>query len=453
MTLGAAALDRLGDQVRGLVIPPNHPDFDSTRRTFNSLLDHRPAVIVQPLDTADVVAAVRWSAEADLPISIRGGGHSVAGHSVGEGSLMLDLARLRGVSVDAGARIARVAGGSKLVDLDTATTAHGLAAPSGTYSDTGIGGLVLGGGISFLLASRGLACDALVGAELVLADGTVVDVDAERDPELLWALRGGGGNFGVVTQVRLALEPLPDVYLGRMNFRGSGASELLGALFELDAGAPDELTTQGVLANDPTEGPVVVIIGVWLGDPAKGAAAMAQFGRRADLLADVSQPISYLDLQLRFERMGPTFRHYWKSQFVGRADDGLVDAIVWAHASQSRSTSLILIEPMHGQVHRIPEDSAAFGARAAVANVSALAIWDDPADDHREIAWARDSAAAWAPWSLRGGGYVNYSPFDEGAGRVEQAYGSARFARLRTVKRRCDPDNRFRFNANIPPSV
>ena len=452
MTLATAALDRLGDRFRGPVIPPNHPDYHSTRRTFNAMLDHRPAAIVQPLDTADVVAAVRWAAEADLPISIRGGGHSVAGHSVGEGSLMLDLARLRGASVDTEARIARVAGGSKLIDLDTATTAHGLAAPSGTYSDTGIGGLVLGGGISFLLASRGLACDALVGAELVTADGTVIDVDAEREPELLWALRGGGGNFGIVTEARLALEPLPDVYLGRMSFRGSGASELVRALFDLDAEAPDELTTQGVLANDPTEGPVVVIIGVWLGDPARGAAAMAHFGRRADLLADVSQPISYLDLQLRFERMGPTYRHYWKSHFVGRANDGLVDAIVGAHASQPRSTSLILIEPMHGQVHRIPADSAAFGARAAVANVSALAIWDDPADDEAQIAWARASAARWEPFSLQGGGYVNYSAADETASRVEQAYGAERFARLRAVKRRVDPENRFRFNANIPPA-
>ena len=218
------SIDQLTRHVQGRVIVPSDDAYDETRRTFNAMLDRRPAVIVQPTRTADVVSAVRWAAEANLPISIRGGGHSVAGHSVGDGSLMIDLVNLRTVVVDRKARVAEVGGGAKLEHLDDATTKHDLVAPSGTYSDTGVGGLVLGGGLSYVLASRGLACDALVGAELVTADGTVVEVDEEREPELLWALRGGGGNFGVVTKLRMALTPLRDVYLGRMYFRGSGAA-------------------------------------------------------------------------------------------------------------------------------------------------------------------------------------------------------------------------------------
>jgi FAD/FMN-containing dehydrogenase len=446
------SIDQLTRHVRGRVIVPSDDAYDETRRTFNAMLDRRPAVIVQPTSTADVVKSVTWAAEANLPISIRGGGHSVAGHSVGDGSLMIDLVNLRTVVVDRKARVAEVGGGAKLEHLDDATTKHDLVAPSGTYSDTGVGGLVLGGGLSYVLASRGLACDALVGAELVTADGTVVEVDEKREPELLWALRGGGGNFGVVTKLRMALTPLRDVYLGRMYFRGSGAAELLAAVFELDAAAPDELTTQAVLSQHPTEGPVVTIIAVWTGAEGGVGSMLEPFRRRPDLINDVSRATSYRELQLVFERMGPTYRHYWKGQFVSRADGGLIDAIVSAQDRLPTTEGLILVEPMHGMVHRIADETAAFGARRAVANVSALGVWTDPADDAANVAWARESVDGWAPWSLQGGGYVNYSPDDETATRVRQAYGDERFTRLQAVKQRTDPDNRFRFNANIPPA-
>jgi FAD/FMN-containing dehydrogenase len=196
---------------------------------------------------ADVSAAVRWAVDSDLPISVRCGGHSIAGHGVGNGSLMLDLARIKTVTVDLASRIADAGGGAKLEDLDQATTAHGLAAPSGTYADTGIGGIFLGGGISYLIGTRGFACDAMVGAELVTADGSIVEVDAVREPELLWALRGGGGNFGVVTRFRVALEPLGPVFGGRIRFAGPRMRELTEQVFDLQAAAPDELALDGVL--------------------------------------------------------------------------------------------------------------------------------------------------------------------------------------------------------------
>ena len=445
-------IDSLRPQVRGPVILPSDDAYDGTRRTFNAMLDKRPEVIVQPLDTADVVAAVRWAAESGLPVSIRGGGHSVAGHSVGDGSLMLDLARMRGVEVDASARLATVQGGAKLLDLDTATTAHGLAAPSGTYSDTGVGGLILGGGISYLMGSRGLACDALVGATLVMADGTVVEVDEAREPELLWTLRGGSGNFGVVTSFRLALGPIGEMYNARLRFRGADAPALLERYFEFDAEAPDELTTQAVLWNAPDVGPGITLVGAWSGDPEQGVAAFAPFVAGFEPIEDLSRRLSYVELQQVFERMGADYRHYWKGQFVGRTDGGFVDALKASQSALPAGHGIVLIEPMHGMVHRVPASSAAFGARSAVANVSALAVWTDPGEDAAQIGWARDSVAGWEPWSLLGGGYVNYTPADETAARIEQIYGAERFARLRAVKRRCDPDNRFRFNANIPPA-
>jgi FAD/FMN-containing dehydrogenase len=443
--------DLLRRRVRGRVIDPAEPDFDELRRTFNAMLDRRPRVIVRPVDTADVAAAVRWAAETDLPISVRGGGHSVAGHAVGRDALMIDLGELRTVTVDERARTADVDGGALLEDLDRATTAVGLAAPSGTYLDTGVAGLTLTGGIGFLLGCAGFACDALVGAEVVMADGAIVQVDAHSDPELLWALRGGGGNFGVVTKLRHALIPLTGVYGGQIRFAGPAVSDVIGLLFELqEAGAPDDLTIQGTVGLDAEIGLVANVFAAWVGDPGEAQRRLAPItGLPGAFIEDVG-PTTYLALQTMFERMGPTYRHYWKGQFVADVSAGLRTTILEA-AAAAPADSAILIEPIHGLAHRLPDGHAAFGSRRALANVSALGIWSDPADDTRAIGWARATTAALEPFSLRGGGYLNYAPEDETASRVEQAFGQESFRRLQAVKRRVDPDNRFRFNANIPP--
>jgi FAD/FMN-containing dehydrogenase len=444
-------LDALAQTLRGPVIRPGDAMYEGARRTRNAMLDRHPVAIARPVDALDVATAIRWAAEADLPISVRGGGHSVAGHSVGDGALMLDLGNLRTVSVDPVARTADVGGGALLEDLDRATVAFGLAAPSGTFADTGIGGLVLGGGINYLLGSRGFACDALVGAELVIADGTIVEVDAEREPELLWALRGGGGNFGVVTRFRLSLGPLTRVYGGSMSFTGPTTRELINLTIEVIDSAPDELMLAAAVGKASTGDPFFELFGAWTGLPALGESLFAPFRGRPDLVADEMREIDYLDLQLLAERGGPRFRQYWKSVFVKSMEPGLVEAIATARDAVP-PTSFILIEPIHGQASRIPDESAAFGARAAAANVAAIAVWEDPADDEANVRWARESVASWAPYSLRGGGYLNYSAADETVDRVQQAFGAERYARLRAVKRRCDPDNRFRFNANIPPA-
>ena len=445
-------LDTLRSRLRGRVDGPGDTDFDSLRRTFNAMIDRRPAVIVRPVDVADVSTAVAWAAENDLPISVRGGGHSVAGHAVGHDALMVDLRAMRTVTVDPSNRTADAGGGALLEDLDRATTAHGLAAPSGTYLDTGLAGLTLTGGIGYLLGSAGFACDALVGAELVVADGRVLQVDARREPELLWALRGGGGNFGVVTRLRYSLLPLEHLHGGTMRFAGPAVPDVLRLVFELQGPrSPDALTVQGVMRQDPERGPVATVLGAWVGDPADAERAFAPFREQPGCFVDEVGPMSYLALQAMFDRMGPTYRHYWKGQFVDRVSPEL-QATILEQAASAPAESAILIEPIHGFAHRIPASHAAFGGRKALANVSALAIWSDPADDAAAMDWARRTTAALEPFSLRGGGYLNYAPEDETAKRVEQAFGRESFARLQALKRRVDPDNRFRFNANIPPA-
>lgn len=436
---------------RGQVLDGAHPVYDDARRPFNGMFDRRPAVIARPVDAADVATAVRWAAAADLGIGIRGGGHSAAGHSSVEGALLLDLSSMRRATVDPLARTATADGGCQLIDLDLATTAHGLAAPSGTFVDTGIGGLTLTGGIGYIIGSAGFACDALVGAELVAADGEIRQVDADHDPELLWGLRGGGGNFGVVTRFRYTLLPVGPLFGGNITYPVESAAEILRLAFETRDAAPDELTLQIVVGRTDEAAAMECSVAVaWLGDAASGERAVRRFRERPDVLVDSLRPMTYLELQAMNEPMPFGMRHYWKSHFVGRTDDALIDAIVGA--ASRIPMGLVLVETIHGVAHRIPEEHAAFGARRALANVSALAIWMDPDRDAEEIAWARDSAAAFAPFSLQGGGYLNYAPADEPPARVEAAFGAERFARLRALKRRCDPDNRFRFNANIPPA-
>jgi FAD/FMN-containing dehydrogenase len=451
MAISTDPIDQLRSAIRGDVVLPGVPAYDDRRRTFNAMLDRRPRLIVRPRDTDDVVAAVRWAAANDLSISVRGGGHSVAGHGVGEDALMIDLGGMRSVRVDPERKLAEAGGGALLEDLDTATTAHGLGAPSGTYMDTGVGGLTLSGGIGFLLGIAGFACDALVGAEVVTASGEVLQVDEASDPELLWALRGGGGNFGVVTRFRHALVPLTSVYGGRLHIHGAAVPDMLRRLFDVQAAAPDELTLQGLVAWDAGAGLVGHLTGAWVGDPADGSRWFTPFQELPGVVLDEIGVIPYLRLQSQFERMGPTYRHYWKAQFLRRTDDGAQAAILDA-ATRTSADSGILVEPIHGKAHRLPDGHAAFGGRRALANVSALGIWSDPAEDDQNIAWSRATVAALQPFSLRDGGYLNYAPDDEPAHRVEQAFGTEAFGRLRAVKRRLDPDNRFRFNANIPPA-
>jgi FAD/FMN-containing dehydrogenase len=442
----------LAARTRGSVITADHPAYDTARALFNGMLDRRPRLIFRPTDTDDLLAGIRWASEEDLPIAVRGGGHSVAGHSMPDGGFVIDLSRLRSARVDPERRIAEAEGGCLLMDLDAATAGHGLAAPSGTFVDTGIGGLTLGGGISHIIASEGFGCDALIGAEVVTADGRLIDVDEAGQPDLLWALRGGGGNFGIVTRFRYRLTPIQRMYSGSMSYRGPAVGEVLARLFELDALASDELVTQAIVWwSEPDGGPIVKVNVDWRGEPDAGDAAVRELSGHPALFETNLRPMTWLEAQARFTPIPFGLRHYWKGHLVREASAGLAEAILTA-AEGSGDDGFILVELIHGAAHRIPDQSAAFGGRRAVANVTALSIWRDAGGDHAGIEWGRRAANLFEPYTLSGGGYLNYPEVDQTSGRVAAAFGPERLARLQAIKRTWDPDNRFRYNANILPT-
>jgi FAD/FMN-containing dehydrogenase len=445
------AVHVLRGRTRGEVIEPSDCGYEEAREAYNAMAAGRPAVIFRPVDLTDVVAAVRWAGESDLPIGVRGGGHSVAGHSCPDGALLVDLSQWRGATVDPRTKTADALAGSRLMDLDAATYAYGLAAPSGTFIDTGIGGLTLSGGISWLLSSEGFACDALIGAQLVTADGEVLEVDEEHEPELLWGLRGGGGNFGVVTRLRYALTDVPAMFGGRLRFRGGALRDAILRTFEVEASAPDELVLAIVAWRAEDGSPGISVNVGWRGDPEAGMAAVRALAIHPACYERDLKPMNWLQQQTLYQPIPFGLRQYWKGHLIGRLDDTLADALIRS-ASEATDESFALVELIHGRAHRISETHAAFGGRSAVANVTALAIWEDSADDEAEIAWARRFADRILPLSIRGGGYLNYPEIDQTAARVAAAYPPDSWARLQQLKRRLDPTNQFRFNANIPPA-
>lgn len=434
-------------------------DFDEARSIFNATIDRRPVAIVRPRSTDEVATAVRWARDAGLAIAVRGGGHNVAGHAVADGSLVIDLRRLREIVVDPGRHRVTVGGGALWVEVDLATTAHGLAMTGGTFGDTGVGGLTLGGGLGFLMGTGGLTCDHLVRAEVVAADGSVVIAGADGDPELLWALRGGGGNFGVVTRFEFALRPIGPIYGGYLSVPLASADLAMRAIAELARDMPDELVLfaagPGALDEEAAqEGrPTPVTFGVtvvYQGTPEAGDAAIRPL-RSLPLIGDDMKTMTYLEIQAIAGQLPFGLRHYWKGHFLRDLDADAIAATVAAMDRVPGSASFVLLEAINGAARREPPDGAAFGQRDARWNVSGIAIWEDAADDAAQIAWARDYADALLPASLSGAGYANYAPVDETPERIRAAFGSERFQRLAAVKRRYDPDNAFRFNLNVLP--
>ena len=430
--------------------------YDEARTTFNGTIDRRPAAIAWPRSSSDVAAAVRWAGAAGLPIAVRGGGHSVAGHAVADGALVIDLRLMRDVTVDPARRRAIAGGGALWEDVDRATTEHGLATPGGTFGDTGIGGLTLGGGLGFLLGTAGLTCDNLVRAEVVTGDGSIVVAGEDGDPELLWALRGGGGNFGVVTSFEFALHPLGPLYAGYLAVPIEAADRALEALASLANDAPRELVLfaggPSALEPDVPDSPLTLnLTVVYQGTPQEAERVIRPL-RALPVLRDGLGPMSYIDVQEMSGRLPFGLRNYWKGHFIRDLDRAVIDASVSGMANRPGGMSFLLLEAMTGAARDEPPGGAAFGQREARWNVSAIAIWEDPAQDDEQVAWARAYTDALGPASLTGAGYGNYASGDETAERIHAAYGGERFERLQRVKRRYDPDNAFRFNHNIPPA-
>ncbi len=449
-TAWSEAAAALATQISGRVSLPGDDAYEQARRTFNGMLERAPAIAVACADVHDVRRAVESASRAELPVSIRGGGHSVAGHGVGHESLLVDLSPMRQVRVDSRRGVVVVAGGALWEDVDSATQAAGQAVPGGTFGDTGVGGLTLGGGLGWLLGTAGLTCDNLVRAELVDAAGELRVASADDDSELLWALRGGGGNFGVVTSFELALHERGPMVGGYLTFAFEDTQAVLGALAELMHDAPDELVVMPLIRRYPELGLVCDVGIAFAGASAESEPLMSRLRGLGRLLLDDIAERSYIGVQEMNDRMPFGLRHYWKGHFLADLDASAITAMMTAiESSQGRCS--ILLEALSGKARRTDAGTAAFPARAARWNATALAIWEDPAMDGQAIQWARDAATAFEPSSLGGGGYVNYATQQEPVERMIATYGADSWARLVAVKQCCDPENTFRFNANIPP--
>ena len=447
--LADGAIDELRRSLAGDVVTPSDAEFDAARRCFNALVDRRPAAIARCLGAGDVAIAFDFARSHGLEVAVRGGGHNPAGHCVLDGGLVIDLSRMRDVEVDAGGRVARSQGGATWLDFDAATQEHGLVTPGGVVGSTGVAGLTFGGGIGHLTALHGLTCDSLVGAELVTPDGSVVRAGPDGDDELLWALRGGGGNFGVATELEFRLHPLERVVGGRLTYAGSGVRDALRRFRDVVARAPRDLGCQAVLALDDSTSPVLVVFPCYTG-AAADPPELRELRGVPGLVEDAVSELSFVEQQSLFDDAYGVERHYWKGHFVRELPDELIDALLERAAAIGRPPGGILIESLHGAPKDVDRSFGALGYRDAAFNVSAMATWRDASLDDLYITWARDTVTAIEPWSL-GGGYANYMSPDEPLERVRGAFGDEAFDRLQRLKRRYDPGNVLRRNQNIPP--
>lgn len=439
---------RTDEMVAGRVVIPGDPDYDTRRATFNATIDRRPLEIHICAELAHVVAAVHRARELGAPISIRGGGHGVAGHCIGEGAVVVDLSGMRRVRVDPERRIATAEGGATWEDYDSATTPYGLASTGGTFVDTGIAGLTLGGGIGYLMGTHGLTVDTLTGVRLVTAEGEVVRASEDENPELFWGIRGAGANFGVVFEFEYRLRPVPELFGGAISYALPASADAIYAARDLARQAPDELHLQCIVGRRT---PVTTVLACFQGPAGKAERILRPLRELAGIEADDLRPLTYREMQATNPLLPFGLRHYWKGHFLRALPDHLVELSA-AHA-QGRPESgfaTVLIEFINGAPLRVPTEAMAFSQREATINASALAIWADPVADAQHVAWARSYAAAISS-EATGVEYVNYMAEDTPVERLRGIYGSEKFARLQALKNCFDPNNAFRFNQNIPP--
>jgi len=465
MAMQAAAVDakavtQLRAHFRGALLRPDEEGYDEARRIWNGAIDRRPALIARCAGADDVVEAVRFARERDLLVSIRGGGHAVAGHAVCDDGLMVDLSLMKAIRVDAGARTARAAGGVLWGELDRATQRAGLATTGGIISHTGIAGLTLGGGLGHLMRRFGLTVDNLLSIDLVTADAERMHVDAKTAPELLWGLRGGGGNFGIATAFEYGLHPVGPLVLGGPIFWPLGeAPEVLRFLRDFAPQAPDDLgITIAARLAPPTPllpagqygKPVLALVLVWAGDPAAGQQAIAPLVKFGTPLAEMVRPTPYLAIQSMLDASAPHGMHYyWKSHRIPELSDDVIDVIVSRVESITSPFSQIGGWAVGGAASRVEPETTAVGAREVGVELNITAAWPPvDAGGDRHTTWVREAWEAMRPSSV--GVYANFLSDEDTAG-IAAAYG-ARLKRLTALKDRYDPTNFFRMNANIQPT-
>ncbi len=456
-------LDTLAGQLRGELLRRDDAGYDAARALWNGMTDRHPAAIARCAGTDDVRVAVRFAADHDLLLAVRGGGHNVAGTAGADGALVVDLSPLHHVEVDAERRRARAGGGATFGHLDAATQRHGLAAPGGVVSATGIGGLTLSGGIGWLRRKHGLTCDNLVAATLVAADGTVHQVDEDRDPELLWALRGGGGNLGVVTEFTYRLHPVgPEVFMAFAVYPLDAAEQVLRGYRDWTDDLADEVSSLVVCGSVPEEEhipeehwgePCVIIVACAATDTDRGEDLTRPSRQLAAPIADLSGPVPFVELQQLFDADYPDGdRYYWRSLHLpGLSDEVIERTIAWTMTRPSLRTTLDLWH-LGGALSRVEPAATAYGDRSAPFLLAVESNWEDPADDDANLAWTRDCVDAFEELST-GREYLNFPGFlEDREATLQTAHGAANLDRLRAIKRRMDPDNRFRLHQNVAPS-
>jgi FAD/FMN-containing dehydrogenase len=460
VVLGEATVQELREAIRGEVLLPGDDGYAEACQVWNGAhAGRRPAIIARCAGTADVIAAVGFARSNDLTIAVRGGGHSIAGFSTGDGVMVIDLSPMNAVNVDPAARRASVGGGAVWKDVDHETQAHGLATTGGLVSTTGVGGYTLGGGIGWLMRKHGLACDNLKAADVVTADGRLVHASETENSDLLWGLRGGGGNFGIVTRFELELHPVgPMVYAGPIFYPAAAAGDLLRAFRDWAGDAPDEITA---LVNLTTTPPLPVIPEEWHGQKTavlvatsvgpieQGEALFAGLRGVAQPFADLLGPMPYQVIQTLLDPLWPKGIHaYFKATNLARLDDDLIDRLCEAHLAVPGPQAEIHVHQMGGAVGRVPEGATAFAERSMPYVLNAVAAWTDPGATivHRE--WVRSTIDT-AEDASTGRAYVNYLGDRDAA---MSSYGAETYGRLAALKDEYDPTNAFRLNQNIEPS-
>jgi FAD/FMN-containing dehydrogenase len=453
-----ATLDEFRAQVRGDVIAPDDDAYEQARHVYNAMIDRRPAMIARAANVGDVIAAVNLARENGLDLAVRGGGHSVPGFGTCDGGVVIDLTRMRGIRVDPASATARAEGGATWGDFNAATHPFGLATTGGIISTTGVAGLTLGGGIGYLARGFGLSCDNLVSADVVTADGRFLIASERENDDLFWALRGGGGNFGVVTSLEFRLHPVKDIYGGPMFFELSEVENVLRFFREYIADAPEQLGAFPAFQIAPPlpfipeerhGDTFIAMVACWAGPLEEGERALKPFHDIAPVVAEFVGPMPYPALNSAFDGLVPPgLQHYWKANFV----EELTDEAIAAHAVHGPDVpavnSTVHIYPINGAAHRVAPDATAFAYRNANFATVIAGMWPEPSENDANIAWVRRYYDATAPHSEEGG-YINFMSEDD-QGRIRANY-QGNYDRLVDVKRRYDPDNLFHLNQNIRP--
>jgi FAD/FMN-containing dehydrogenase len=456
--MATATPAELRDRVRGETITPDDPAYEEARRVYNAMIDRRPHVVVRPKDADDVAAAVDFARERALPVAIRGGGHSVPGFGTGDDAVVVDLSEMQGVTVDPKKRTARAEGGTTWGTFNDATHAHGLATTGGIISTTGVGGLTLGGGIGYLTRGVGLSCDNLVSAEVVTAEGGRVTASEQENEDLFWALRGGGGNFGVVTSFEFELHPIREIYGGPMLYELDDAATVLKFYRDFIKDAPEEFggfpawqiaPPLPFIPEDRHGEPFMAFVACWAGPVEQGEQALKPFHEVAPVVAEHVGPMPYPAINSAFDALVPAgLQHYWKANFVKKLTDDAIEAHLEHGPKVPAVNSTVHIYPINGAAHRVDADATAFAYRDATFATVIAGMWPEPADNEKNIGWVRDFYDATAPLSEEGG-YINFMAEDD-QDRIRANY-RGNYDRLVEVKRKYDPDNLFRLNQNIKP--